>query len=50
MAEIRFDDGARVTVTLPPGASGPDAVVEMLRRAIRKVQAETKAAGKGEAA
>jgi ParB family chromosome partitioning protein len=48
--EIRFDDGAKVVVTLPPGASGPEAALEMLRRAIKRIQAEVKAADKGKAA
>ncbi|MBV8228894.1 MAG: ParB/RepB/Spo0J family partition protein [Planctomycetaceae bacterium] len=54
--EIRFDDGAKIVVTLPPGASGTEAIIEMLRRGIKKLQAELKAVtqsgseGKGEAA
>jgi ParB family transcriptional regulator, chromosome partitioning protein len=48
--EIKFDDGAKVIVTLPPGASGPEAAIEMLRRAIKKIQTELKAVGKGQAA
>jgi ParB family chromosome partitioning protein len=54
--EIRFDDGAKIVVTLPPGASGTEAIIEMLRRGIKKLQAELKAViqggseGRGEAA
>jgi ParB family transcriptional regulator, chromosome partitioning protein len=54
--EIRFDDGAKIVVTLPPGASGTEAVLEMLRRGIKKLQAELKettrvaAESRGEAA
>ena len=47
--EIKFDDGQRVTVAGPAVATGPEAVVELLRRAIKKVQTEAKGR-KGEAA
>jgi ParB family transcriptional regulator, chromosome partitioning protein len=40
--EIRFDDGAKIVVTLPPGAAGMEAAIEMLRRGIKKLQAELK--------
>ena len=45
--EIRFDDGAKIVVTLPPGASGTEAIIEMLRRGIKKLQAELKAVTQG---
>jgi ParB family chromosome partitioning protein len=49
--EIKFDDGARIVVNLPPGYdAGPAAVAEMLRRGLKKVQAELKQSGPGQAA
>ena len=39
--EIRFDDGARVVLTLPADAP-PDAALDLLRRALKKLQAERK--------
>jgi ParB family chromosome partitioning protein len=45
--EIRFDDGAKIVITLPPGASGVEATIEMLRRGIKKLQAELKATNNG---
>ncbi|HMB07103.1 MAG TPA: ParB/RepB/Spo0J family partition protein [Isosphaeraceae bacterium] len=45
--EIRFDDGAKIVVTLPPGAFGTEAIIEMLRRGIKKLQAELKAVTQG---
>jgi ParB family chromosome partitioning protein len=48
--EFKFDDGAKVAVTLPPGASGDAAVLEMLQRAVKRVRAGMKVAGPGHAA
>jgi ParB family transcriptional regulator, chromosome partitioning protein len=53
--EYKYPDGARVTVTLPPGMAGTAAYLEMLRRAVKDTQAEAKVAarqaeGQGEAA
>jgi hypothetical protein len=49
--EIKFDDGARIVVNLPPRYdAGPAAVAEMLRRGLKKVQAELKQSGPGQAA
>ena len=45
--EIRFDDGAKIVVSLPPGASGTEAAVELLRRGIKKLQAELREAARG---
>jgi ParB family chromosome partitioning protein len=47
--EIRFDDGAKIVVSLPPGASGTEAAVELLRRGIKKLQAELREAARGTA-
>ena len=49
-AEYKFDDGGKVTVTLPPGMAGDTAVAEMLQRALKKVRAALKQAGLGQAA
>jgi ParB family transcriptional regulator, chromosome partitioning protein len=49
-AEYKFDDGGKVTVTLPPGMAGDAAVAEMLQRALKKVRAALKQAGLGQAA
>jgi ParB family chromosome partitioning protein len=53
--EYKFDDGAKVAVTLPAGMAGGAAVLEMLQRAAKKVRAELRDAarqadGQGEAA
>jgi ParB family chromosome partitioning protein len=49
--EIKFDDGARIVVTLPPGSNADTAAfAEMLRRGLKKLQAELKQAGPGHAA
>jgi ParB family transcriptional regulator, chromosome partitioning protein len=45
--EIKFDDGAKIVVSLPPGASGTPAAIELLRRGIKKLQAELKEAAHG---
>ncbi|MGE5756240.1 MAG: ParB/RepB/Spo0J family partition protein [Planctomycetaceae bacterium] len=43
--EIRFDDGHRITVVGPAAGAGSAAVVELLKRAVKKMQAEAKRAG-----
>jgi ParB family chromosome partitioning protein len=48
--EFKFDDGGKLTVTLPPGMAGPAAVVEMLQRGLKKARAELKQAGPSQAA
>jgi ParB family chromosome partitioning protein len=40
--DIKFDDGQRVTVIGTAVTDGPDAVVDLLRRAIKKIQAESR--------
>jgi len=42
--EYKYPDGAKVTVTLPPGMAGTAAYLEMLRRAVKDTQAEARAA------
>lgn len=44
-AEIRLDDGHRVTVTGPAAAADPEALVEVLRRALKKAQAAARTRG-----
>jgi ParB family chromosome partitioning protein len=48
--EFKYPDGAKIAVTLPPGAVGPAAYAEMLQRALKEVRAEIKVAGPGQAA
>jgi ParB family transcriptional regulator, chromosome partitioning protein len=48
--EFKSPEGAKVAVTLPPGASGPEALLAILQWAIRQVRAEMKHAGPGHAA
>ncbi len=48
--EIRLDDGFRITVTGEGADGGRGVLIEVLRRAIRKLQAEERAAQKDEAA
>jgi ParB family chromosome partitioning protein len=43
--EFKSPEGAKVTVTLPPGASGPEALLAILQWAARQVRAEKKHAG-----
>ena len=47
--EFKYPDGAKVSVTLPPGASGTAAYLEMVQRAAKDLRAELKAAGPGQA-
>ena len=47
--EIRFEDGAKIVVSLPPGALGIEAAVELLRRGIKKLQAELREATRASA-
>jgi ParB family chromosome partitioning protein len=49
-AEIRLEDGFRITITGEGADGGRGVVIEVLRRAIRKLQAEERAAQKDEAA
>jgi ParB family transcriptional regulator, chromosome partitioning protein len=48
--EFKFDDGGKLTVTLPPGMAGMAAVVEMLQRGLKKARAELKQVGPSQAA
>jgi ParB family chromosome partitioning protein len=49
--EIKFDDGAKIVVTLPPGSDGGTAAVaELLQRGVKKLRAEMKQAQPGQAA
>ena len=49
-AEVRLDDGHRVSVVGPNAGAGPEAVIEVLRRAIKRLQAEAHTAARGTAA
>jgi ParB family transcriptional regulator, chromosome partitioning protein len=48
--EFKFDDGGKLSITLPPGTAGLAAVLEMLQRGMKKVRAELKQAGPSQAA
>ena len=48
--EFKYPDGAKVSVTLPPGASGTAAYLEMVQRAAKDLRAELKAAAPDQAA
>jgi ParB family transcriptional regulator, chromosome partitioning protein len=46
--EIRLDNGYKITVTGENADDGPEVLVEILRQAVRKLQAEIRAAAKGQ--
>jgi ParB family chromosome partitioning protein len=53
--EFRYPDGGKIVVTLPPGAAGDAAYLDMLQRAVKDVRARLRTAareaeGQGEAA
>jgi ParB family chromosome partitioning protein len=48
--EFKYPDGAKVTVTLPPGFAGDAAFLEMVQRVVKELRATLKQSGPGQAA